>query len=166
LPGCVSEPFKRGWEFSGYGRKGTLMICLALLLITLHSSHSTLVTSNPHVHAPSLISRRVEHHQNIPITCDAKNRVADFAIAVQIAMQSLNKETYLDQDVPKTKLPASVESISILNDQGKVTDSTLSDFIDKTYHLPSSGETKEGEYYIQLKSNLGIRWILIKTKAQ
>jgi len=91
--------------------------------------------------------------------------VADFAIAVQIAMQSLNKETYLDQDVPKTKLPASVESISILDDQGKVTDSTLSDVIDKTY-LPSSGETKEGEYYIQIKSNLGIRWILIKTKAQ
>ena len=81
-------------------------------------------------------------------------------------MQSLNKETYLDQDVPKTKLSASVESISILDDQGKVTDSTLSDFIDKTYHLPSSGETKEGEYYIQIKSNLGIRWILIKTKAQ
>lgn len=50
--------------------------------------------------------------------------VADFAIAIQIAMQSLNKETYLDQDVPKTKLPASVESISILDDQGKVTDST------------------------------------------
>jgi len=112
-------------------------------------------------------SRRVEPQQNVSaITCDAKNRVADFAIAVQIAMQSLNKETYLDQDVPKTKLPASVESISILDDQGKVIDSTLSDFIDKTYHLPSSGETKEGEYYIPLKSNLGIRWILIKTKAQ
>jgi hypothetical protein len=113
-----------------------------------------------------LISRPVKPQQNVPITCDAKNRLADFAIAVQLAIQSLNKETYLDQDVPKTKLPASVVSISILDDQGKVKDSTLSDFIDKTYPVASSGETKEGEYYIQLKSTLGIRWILIKTKAQ
>jgi hypothetical protein len=143
------------------------MICLFVLFITLHSAHSSSVTKNPHVPAPHLISRRVEPEQNVSaITCDAKNRVADFAIAIQIAMQSLNKETYLDHDVPKTKLPATVESISILDDQGKVTDSTLSDFIDKTYHLPSSGETKEGEYYIQLKSTVGIRWILIKTKAQ
>lgn len=143
------------------------MICLFVLLIALQSAHSTSVTKNPHLPAPYMGSRRVEPQQNVSaITCDAKNRVADFAIAVQIAMQSLNKETYLDQDVPKTKLPASVESISILDDQGKVIDSTLSDFIDKTYHLPSSGETKEGEYYIQLKSNLGIRWILIKTRAQ
>ena len=143
------------------------MICLFALLITLHSAHSSSVIKNAHVPAPYLISRRVEPQQSVSaITCDAKNRVADFAIAIQIAMQSLNKETYLDQEFPKTKLPASVESISILDDQGKVIDSTLSDFIDKTYHLPSSGETKEGEYYIQLKSNLGIRWILIKTKAQ
>jgi hypothetical protein len=143
------------------------MICLFVLLITLHSAHSTLVTNNPHVPAPYLASRGVEPQQKVStITCDAKNRVADFAIAVQIAMQSLNKETYLDQDVPKTKLPASVESISILDDQGKVTDSTRSDLINKTYHVPSSGETKEGGYYIQLKSTLGIRWILIKTKAQ
>ena len=142
------------------------MICLFVLLITLHSAHSTLVTSNPHVHARYLISRPVKPQQNVPITCDAKNRLADFAIAVQLAIQSLNRETYLDQDVPKTKLPASVVSISILDDQGKVKDSTLSDFIDKTYPVPSSGETKEGEYYIQLKSTLGFRWILIKTKAQ
>ena len=109
------------------------MICLFVLLITLHSAHGSSVTKNPHVPAPYLISRRVEPQQNVSaITCDAKNRVADFAIAIQIAMQSLNKETYLDQDVPKTKLPASVESISILDDQGKVTDSTRSDFISKT----------------------------------
>jgi len=80
------------------------MICLFVLLITLHSAHSTLVTSNPHVHARYLISRPVKPQQNVPITCDAKNRLADFAIAVQLAIQSLNKETYLDQDVPKTKL--------------------------------------------------------------
>ena len=91
--------------------------------------------------------------------------VSDFAIGVQLAIQSLDKETYLDRDVPKTKLPASVESISILDTQGKVKDSTMSDFINKTYALPSPGETKEGEYYIQLKSTLGVRWILIKTKA-
>ncbi|HEY6242938.1 MAG TPA: hypothetical protein VIX17_03265 [Pyrinomonadaceae bacterium] len=142
------------------------MISLFVLLITLQSAHRTLVTSKPPVPVRYLISRRVEPQQNVPITCDAKTRLADFAIAVQIAMQSLNKETYLDQDVPKTKLPPSVESISILDDQGKVKDSTLSDFIDKTYPVPSSGQTKEGEYYIQLKSTLGIRWILIKTKTQ
>ena len=145
------------------------MICLFLLLITLQSqsTHSTLVTNKPHVPARYLASRGAQPQQNAPaITCDAKNRLADFAIAVQLAIQSLDKETYLDQDVAKTKLPASVESISILDTQGKVKDSTISDFIDKTYPLPSSGETKESDYYIQLNSTLGIRWILIKTKAQ
>jgi len=77
----------------------------------------------------------------------------------------LNKETYLYEDVPKTKLPASIESISILDARGKVIDSTIDDFIDKTHALPSSGETK-GEYYIQLESTNGLRWILIKTKAE
>jgi hypothetical protein len=62
-------------------------------------------------------------------------------------------------------MQTSKESISILDADGKVKDSTISDFINKTYALPSSGETKEGEYYIQLKSTLGVRWILIKTKA-
>lgn len=145
------------------------MICLFVLLITFQSqfTHSSLVTNKPHLPARYLASRGAHPQQNGPaITCDAKNRLADFAIAVQLAIQSLDKETYLDQDVPKKKLPASVESISILDTQGKVNDSTISDFIDKTYHLPSSGETREGEYYIQLKSTLGIRWILIKTKAQ
>jgi len=92
--------------------------------------------------------------------------LAGFAIAVQIAIRGLNKETYLYEDVPKTKLPASIESISILDARGKVKDSTINDFIDKTYALPSSGETKEGECYIQLKSTKGLRWILIKTKAE
>jgi hypothetical protein len=145
------------------------MICLFVLLITLQSqsTHSTSVTNEPHVPARYLASRGAQPQQNAPaITCDAKNRLADFAIAVQLAIQSLDKETYLDQNVPKTKLPPSVESISILDTQGKVKDSTVSDFIDKTYPLPLSGETKEGEYYIQLKSTLGIRWILIKTKTQ
>ena len=143
------------------------MICVFVLLITLQSAHGTSITSDPNVPAPYLTSVEVEPQQKLSaLSCDAKNRLADFAIAVQLALQSLSKETYLDQDVPKTKLPASVESISILDSQGKVTDSTLSGFIDKTYHLPSSGETKEGEYYFQIKSTLGIRWILIKTKAQ
>ena len=145
------------------------MICLFVLFIALQSqtTHTTLATNQPYVRARYLASRETQPQQNATATtCDAKNRLADFAIAVQVATQSLDKETYLDQEVPKTKLPPSIESISILDAEGKVEDSTISDFIDKTYHLPSSGETREGEYYIQLKSNLGIRWILIKTKAQ
>lgn len=145
------------------------MILLFVLLITLQSqsTHSALVTNKPHVPARYLASRGAQPQQNAPaITCDSKNRLADFAIAVQLAIQSLDKETYLDQDVPKTKLPASIESISILDPQGRVKDSTISDFIDKTSPLPSSGQTKEGEYYIQLKSTVGIMWILIKTKTQ
>jgi len=144
------------------------MICLFVLFIALQSqtTDSTLATNQPHVPARYLLSRETQPQQNATATtCDAKNRLADFAIAVQLATQSLDKETYLDQDVPKTKLPPSIESISILDAEGKVKDSTISDFINKTYALPSSGETKEGEYYIQLKSTLGVRWILIKTKA-
>ena len=145
------------------------MICFFVLLITLQSrsTHRILVTHEPHVPARYLSSTGAQAQRNpLANTCDAKNRVADFAIAVQIAIQSLGKETYLDEEVPKIKLPASVESTSILDAQGKVKDSTISDLIDKTYPLPSSTETKEGEYYIQFKSNLGVRWILIKTSAQ
>ena len=144
------------------------MICLFVLVIALQSltTDSTLVTNQPHVAARYSASSGTQPQQNAIASCDAKNRLSDFAIAVQLAIQSLNKETYFDQDVPKTKLPASIESISILDAKGKVKDSTTSDFIDKTYTLPSSGETKEGEYYIQLKTTSGITWILIKTKAQ
>lgn len=145
------------------------MICFFVLLITLQSQsmHRILVTNEPQVPARYLASVGAQAQQNAPAsTCDVKNRLADFAIAVQIAIQSLSKETYFDEEVPKIKLPASVESISILDAQGKVTDSTISDFIGKTYHLPSSTETKEGEYYIQSKTTSGIRWILIKTKTQ
>jgi hypothetical protein len=145
------------------------MICFFVLLITLQSqsTHRIVVTSEPHVPARYLTSTGAGAQQNAPANaCDTKNRLADFAIAVQIAIQSLGKETFFDEEVPKIKLPASVESISILDAQGKVKDSTISDFINKTYHLPSSTETKEGEYYIQSKTTSGIRWILIKTKEQ
>jgi hypothetical protein len=48
-----------------------------------------------------------------------------------------------------------------------VKDSTISELIDKSYALPSSGgNSREGEYYIQFKSTLGTRWMLIKTKAE
>ena len=144
------------------------MICFLVLFIALHSQNtdSTLVTNKAHVPARYLASRGTQPQQNPPaINCDVKSHLADFAIAVQIAIRGLNKETYLYQDVPKTKLPASIESISILDARGKVIDSTIDDFIDKTHALPSSGETK-GEYYIQLESTNGLRWILIKTKAE
>ena len=145
------------------------MICFFVILLALLSqkTDSILVTNKAHVPARHLVSRGTQPQQNATATtCDVKRRLAEFAIAVQLAIGSLDKETYLDQDVPKTKLPASIESISILDAEGKVKDSTISDFIDKTYTLPSPGATKEGEYYIQLKSTRGIRWILIRTKAE
>ncbi len=145
------------------------MICFFVLFIALHSQNtdSSLVTNKAHVPARYLAFRGTQPQQNPPATtCDVKSHLADFAIAVQLAIRSLDKETYLYQDVPNTKLPASIESISILDAKGKVKDTTINDFIDKTYALPSSGETKEGEYYIQLKSTMGIKWILIKTKAE
>ena len=145
------------------------MICFFLLFIALQSqnTHGTSVTNKAHVPTRYAASRGTQAQQNAPaITCDVKSHLADFAIAVELASRSLDKETYLYQDVPETKLPASIESISILDAKGKVKDSTISKFIGKTYALPSSGETKEGEYYIWFKSTLGIRWILIKTKAE
>jgi hypothetical protein len=144
------------------------MICFFLLFaLQSQNTHSTLVTNKAHVPARYAASRGTQPQQNAPaITCDVKSHLTDFAIAVQLAIRSLDKETYLYQDVPQTKLPASIESISILDAKGKVKDSTISESIGKTYTLPSSGETKEGEYYIRFKSTLGIRWILIKTKAE
>jgi hypothetical protein len=145
------------------------MICFFVLFIAFLSQNtdSVLVTNKTHVPARYLASRGTQPQQNTPATtCDVKRRLADFAIAVQLAIGSLDKETYLDEDVPKTKLPESIESISILDAEGKVKDSTISDFIGKTYTLPSPSELKEGEYYIQLKSTRGKRWILIRTKAE
>ena len=144
------------------------MICFFLLFIALQSqnTNSTFVGNKTAVPARYSAASGTQHQQNAPATtCDVKRHLADFTIAIQLAMRSLDKETYLYQEVSKTRLPASIESISILDAKGKVTDSTISEFIDKTYTLPSSGETKAGEYYFQLNSTLGIRWILIKTKA-
>ena len=146
------------------------MICFFVLFIALHSQNtdSALVTNKAHVPARYLASSGTQSKQNAPpTTCDVKSHLEDFAIAIQLAIRSLSEETYLDQRVPAIKLPESIESISILDDKGKVKDSTISELIDKSYTLPSSAhDPREGEYYIQLKSTQGTRWMLIKTKAE
>ena len=146
------------------------MICFFLLFIALLSQNmdTNTVTSMARVPTRSEASRGTQSKQNAPApTCDVKRHLEDFVIAIQLAIRSLDKETYLYQSVPATKLPATIESISILDAKGKVKDSTISELIDKSYALPSSGDnSREGEYYIQLKSTLGTRWMLIKTKAE
>ena len=145
------------------------MTCFLVLILALVSqkTDTVLVTYKTHVPARYLPSSETQRQQNAKATnCDVKRHLTEFATAVQFAIGSLDKETYLYQDGAKTKLPASIESISILDAEGKVKDSTISEFIGKTYALPSPGETKESEYYIQLKSTRGIRWILIKTKSE
>ncbi len=145
------------------------MISIFLLFIALQfqNTDSNLVTNIAGVPARSEVSREAQPTQNATSnTCDVKSHLADFAVAVQLAIRGLGKETYLYEDVPQTNIPPSIESISILDAKGKVTDSTISELIDKTHALPSSGQTKQGEYYIPLNSTLGARWILIKTKAE
>ena len=145
------------------------MIWFFVLFIALHfeNADNTLVTNMAHVPRRYLASSGTQSKQNAPATtCDVKSHLEDFVIAVQLAMRSLDEETYLDQRVPAIKLPASIESISILDAKGKVKDSTISEFIGKTYALPSSGETKKAEYYIWFKGTSGINWILIKTKTE
>lgn len=145
------------------------MTCFLVLILALVSqkTDTVLVTYNTHVPASYSAPRETQPQQNATATpCDVKRHLTEFAVAVQIAVASLDKDTYLYQDGAKTKLPASIESISILDAEGKVKDSTISEFIGKTYALQSPGETKESEYYIQLKSTRGIRWILIKTKSE
>lgn len=146
------------------------MICFFLLFIALLSQNmdTNPATNLARVHTRSEVSRGTQSKQNAPATtCDVKSHLEDFVIAIQLAMRSLDEETYLDQHVPAIKLPASIESISIIDAKGKVKDSTISELIDKSYVLPSSGDnSREGEYYIQFKSTLGTRWMLIKTKGQ
>jgi hypothetical protein len=140
------------------------MICFFLLSIALLSHNMDALARVP---TRPETSTGTQSKQNAPATtCDVKSHLADFAIAVQLAMRSLDEETYLDQHVPAIKLPESIESISILDDKGKVKDSTIGELIGKSYALPSSGKTKEGEYYIWFKSTLGVGWILIKTKPE
>jgi hypothetical protein len=146
------------------------MICFFLLFIALLSQNmdTNPVTNLARVPTRSEASRGTQSKQNAPATtCDVKSHLEDIVIAIQLAIRSLDEETYLYQRVPATKLPASIESISILDAKGKVKDSTISELIDKSYALPSSADnSREGEYYIQFKSTLGTRWMLIKTKAE
>ena len=144
------------------------MICFFLLSIALLSHNmDTTVTDLARVPTRSEASTGTQSKQNAPATtCDVKSHLEDFAIAIQLAIRSLSEETYLDQRVPAIKLPESIESINILDDKGKVKDSTISELIGKSYALPSSAHNpREGEYFIQLKSTQGTRWMLIKTKA-
>jgi hypothetical protein len=146
------------------------MICFFLLFITLlsHNMGTNPVTNLARVPTRSEASTGTQSKQNAPTTtCDVKSHLEEFVNAIQLAMRSLDEETYLYQRIPATKLPASIESISILDAKGKVKDSTISELIDKSYALPSSADnSREGEYYIQFKSNLGTRWLLIKMKAE
>lgn len=146
------------------------MICFFLLSIALlsHNMDTKPVTNLGRVPTRSEAFTGTQSKQNAPATtCDVKSHLEDFAIAIQLAIRSLSEETYLDQRVPAIKLPESIESISILDDKGKVKDSTMGELIDKSYALPSSAHNpREGEYYIQLKSTQGTRWMLIKTKAE
>ena len=145
------------------------MICFFLLFIALLSQNidTNPITNMARVPTRSEASRGTLDKENgLAATCDVKRHLKDFVIAMQLAMRSLDEETYLYEDIPATKLPGSIESISILDAKGKVKDSTISELIDKSYALPSSGDnSREGEYYIQFNSTSGIRWILIKTKA-
>lgn len=145
------------------------MICFFVLLVVFQfqNSHSTVVTNNAAVLEGYAASTGTQRQQNPrAMTCDANGRLADFTNALQLAMRSLDEETYLYEDIPETKLPPSIDSITILDATGKVRDSTTSQLIGKSFTLPASGETKEGEYYIRFNSTEGISWILIKTKAE
>ncbi len=116
--------------------------------------------------------------QNQEIREEVNNLVGDFAQAINLAQQNLNKEDYLYQTIKPDQLPEAIEHIMVTDSEGKVKDGTLPEKIHQYIPVPSeavakelAGDPVEGEVSIQddmrrtydlpLVTTQGLHWIVI-----
>jgi signal transduction histidine kinase len=118
--------------------------------------------------------------QNRQVTQAVNSGYGDLAEAVSLAQQSLVSDNYLYQVLRPEDMPQTVESITVAERDGKVSDSTVRDVVDQYLPVPVVEEFQvwstdpvrgEGEdhehspktYYQPITTTKGLHWIIIVT---
>jgi signal transduction histidine kinase len=117
--------------------------------------------------------------QNKQVKDAVNNGFEDFAVAINLAQQSLNQESYLYQNLPA--VPPNIEHIIVADENGVVKDSTLKEMVEpEPQHVVvpkepegvwQAGDPVEGEvklhggairaYYLPITTAKGLYWIII-----
>ncbi|HSE97724.1 MAG TPA: ATP-binding protein [Blastocatellia bacterium] len=131
-------------------------------------------------------SKRAEEviaEQNKQITDSVNSGYGDLAEAMSMALQSLDSDNYLYQVFGPEKMPRTVESITVTERDGKVSDSTVREIVDKYLPVPEAeelqvwsvdpvmGEDHDHEhspktYYNPITTTKGLHWIIIVTTQE
>jgi signal transduction histidine kinase len=133
-----------------------------------------------------VIDRQVQHRvkndvnqQNAQVKDAINSGFQDFASAISLAQQSLDKESYLFQS--PQEIPPNIEHIIVTDDKGLVKDSTLRDLVDQDTYMwlpagsegavekpgdPVESESKHGgalktDYLPINTANKGLYWFII-----
>jgi signal transduction histidine kinase len=118
--------------------------------------------------------------QNKQVTESVNSGYDDFLEAMSLAQQSLASDNYLYQVLKPENMPRTVESITVTERDGKVSDSTVREVVDQYLPVPEveefqvrSGDPvmKEDEkhehspktYYNPITTTKGLHWIIIVT---
>ena len=116
--------------------------------------------------------------QNQQVTAALNDLIGDFAQAINLAQQNLDKEDFLYQTIKPDQMPPAIEHIMVTDSEGKVKDSTLREKINDYIPVPSEpvateipGDPIEGEvnihgglsktYDLPLVTTKGLHWIVI-----
>src|ERR1044071_2037034 len=81
--------------------------------------------------------------QNQQVTAALNDLIGDFAQAINLAQQNLDKDEYLYQTTPPEQMPPAIEHIMVTDSDGKVKDSTLREKINDYIPVPSEPVAKE-----------------------
>ncbi|HWP44172.1 MAG TPA: ATP-binding protein [Blastocatellia bacterium] len=122
--------------------------------------------------------------QNRQVTEAVNRSYDDLAKAQSLALQSLVSDNYLYQVLKPEDMPQTVESITVTERDGKVSDSTVREIVDQYLPVPEVEEDlqvwsidpvmNEGEdhenspktYYYSITTTKGLHWIIIVTTQQ
>jgi signal transduction histidine kinase len=118
--------------------------------------------------------------ENKQVTEAVNSGYGDLIEAISLAQQSLDSDEYLYEVLGPEKMPRTVESITIAERDGRVSDSTVRDAVDRHLHVPEveefqvlsvdpiMGEDEDHEhspktYYNPITTTKGLHWIIIVT---
>jgi signal transduction histidine kinase len=116
------------------------------------------------------------------ITNAVNNLIGDFAMAINLAQQNLDKGDYLYETIKPEDLPSAVKHIIVTDQFGKVKDTTAPDLANRYITVPSEIVAQESEgdpvggedagheglktYNFPLTTTGGIHWIVIVMSQQ
>jgi signal transduction histidine kinase len=118
--------------------------------------------------------------ENKQVTESVNSGYDDFAEAMSLALQSLDSDDYLYKVLGPERMPRTVESITVTERDGKVSDSTVPEIVDQHLPVPEievfqvrsvdpvTGEAEDHEhlpktYYNPITTTKGLHWIIIVT---